>query len=364
MMKGLLVLLLSLFFVQFSKGNHCITEEELQNVTALRALFDGFKKDYNKSYTAEEDLFRWSTFQDNMKMAYNSRLRNPTATFGVNSFADTTVEEFKKYYMSSPSFNFERSVQEARKKGVRPATMLNYSDPESVRYYKQHVQPNAMTCSPDKDTYDWCTDCGACTPVYNQGQCGSCWTFGTTETLESYWALAGHPVTSMAMQQILDCDQSSSYGCNGGNPEQAYAYIYSNGGLDSFASYPYVGTVESCNWNPSSMVASIYHYWQLSDEQSMYNHVASAGPLAIAIAVDEAWMSYTGGVITNNFCGPQIDHVVQLTGYQQATGQNPVWNVRNEWGTGWGMSGWCLMAAGQNTCGITSQPTFIQPYRP
>ena len=43
------------------------------------------------------------------------------------------------------------------------------------------------------------------TPVKNQGQCGSCWTFSTTETLESAWALAGYGLIELAPQQIVDC---------------------------------------------------------------------------------------------------------------------------------------------------------------
>ena len=52
--------------------------------------------------------------------------------------------------------------------------------------------------------FDWRTHHGVLTPVKNQAQCGSCWAFSATETLESAWALAGHPLVELAPQQIVD----------------------------------------------------------------------------------------------------------------------------------------------------------------
>jgi C1A family cysteine protease len=59
------------------------------------------------------------------------------------------------------------------------------------------------------------------TPVYNQGACGSCWAFSVTENVESMWAIAGHPLEKLSMQQLVDCDTNDN-GCNGGMPENAF----------------------------------------------------------------------------------------------------------------------------------------------
>jgi cathepsin L len=59
------------------------------------------------------------------------------------------------------------------------------------------------------------------------GQCGSCWTFGTAEVIESYYALATGQLPTLSEQQILDCvpnpDQcGGTGGCGGGTPELAF----------------------------------------------------------------------------------------------------------------------------------------------
>jgi C1A family cysteine protease len=85
---------------------------------------------------------------------------------------------------------------------------------------------------PDATNWDWFTQ-GVCTQVYNQGQCGSCWAFSATETIESYFAIGGNTLTQFSMEQIVDCD-TTDQGCNGGFPENAYKYVQSAGGIESY----------------------------------------------------------------------------------------------------------------------------------
>jgi len=53
---------------------------------------------------------------------------------------------------------------------------------------------------------DWRKTDGVVTAVKNQGSCGSCWAFSTTESIESHWAITNNvkaPVLSP--QEIVDC---------------------------------------------------------------------------------------------------------------------------------------------------------------
>ena len=50
-----------------------------------------------------------------------------------------------------------------------------------------------------------------------QGQCGSCWAHSAVETLESAFAMAGHDLTSLSVQQVVSCDNGNGdMGCQGG----------------------------------------------------------------------------------------------------------------------------------------------------
>lgn len=55
-------------------------------------------------------------------------------------------------------------------------------------------------------------------PIKNQGSCGSCYAFSTTQILETYNAIAGNGLIALSEQQIVDCGYGNNYGCSGGWP--------------------------------------------------------------------------------------------------------------------------------------------------
>jgi cathepsin F len=299
-----------------------------------RQQFIHFQHKYEKVYSAEEFLLRYDIFKENLKRVEKMNAGKDTPVYGVTKFFDLTPAEFKEHYL------MKRTVDTKHLRAGKPV---------------QPVDPKVKI----PGSWDWRTK-GAVTPVYNQGQCGSCWAFSTTENIESMWNLAGHPLTQLSMQQIVDCDTSDD-GCGGGDPPTAYQYVMSAGGMDPLSDYPYTAEDGYCNFQSSEVAAKISN-WQYAtqdnDENVMAAKVVSEGPLSICVDA-ASWQYYNGGIIMHgDGCGDSLDHCVQIVGYATSSDSTPYWIVRNSWGTDWGEQGYLKVERGYDVCGISDEATY------
>jgi C1A family cysteine protease len=292
---------------------------------SARIAFDEFNSFWNKTHkSSEERQMRFRNFVLAGHKIAQMNKDSKSATFGYTKFADQSPEEFKKML------------------GFRPATPLG---PFPVQDTQLAAPSGAI---------DWVAK-GKTTPVKNQEQCGSCWAFSTTETVESANLMAGNNMAIGAPQEIVDCD-SSDQGCNGGDPREALGWVVNHGGLDTESCYPYIAEDESCmsskcSPSPNLKISTVIPVAE--DETQIYSQLQNM-PLSICCDA-EPWQYYNGGVLTASQCGLSIDHAIQLTGYSPE--QGGYWIVRNSWGADWGENGYIYLQYGYDTCGITYEVT-------
>merc|ERR1712184_120138 len=167
----------------------------------------------------------------------------------------------------------------------------------------------------------------------------------------------------LSPQQITSCD-TTCYGCSGGNPIEAWAYVNGFGGQEPNSDYPYTsgttGQTGTCTSNAADVTEDVSSTYSLiaSTASQESNMLAQIQESPMSVCVDATlWQTYTGGVITSSSgCGTSIDHAVQATGYNA---EGNYWIVRNSWGSTWGENGFVWVEYGSNVCGITDQATIV-----
>ena len=159
--------------------------ENLDHATA----FENWKQTFNKQYDGlEAEATAFITFLDNWKMINEFNIADQRSfTLRMNQFSDMTSDQFKLYiHGHSGSCVKPRSVEQ--RIAMKPVIL----DAEAV-----------------PDSIDWTNNDGKSyvTPVKNQGQCGSCWAFSTTGSIESRTAIkngqTGSEITSLSEQQLV-----------------------------------------------------------------------------------------------------------------------------------------------------------------
>lgn len=328
---------------EHEKWNSKIMGEENIQETEILAMYKEWLLHYGKSMLDLGEVMgpKFTVFKEKVYKIVAFNARKESWTKGLNQFSDMTDKEFNDYYHIS-----------------------NLGAEQHCSATERNSKP-VLASGPVPNSKDW-TEEGWVSDVKDQGNCGSCWTFSTTGSLEAHYYLAkdlhegNRP--NFSEQQLLDCATANfdNYGCMGGLPSHAFEYISWEGGLATEEDYPYKATDSGpCAWDAKTMDANAIHVTTSvniteGDEVSMKNAIAEHGPVAVAYQVASDFRDYSSGVYHSTICKGgtmDVNHAVLAVGYG-TEGERDFWHIKNSWGQRWGVSGYFKIQRGENMCGI------------
>ncbi|PAA90146.1 hypothetical protein BOX15_Mlig031636g2, partial [Macrostomum lignano] len=309
--------------------------------------WEAFKAAFKRVYSdAKEELERLEIFAANIALINKHNeaadLGKKSYRLGVNQFADLNNSEFRRIFNGFAGIKSRNRVRGA----------ITYLSPATADALKL------------PETVDW-REKGAVTPVKDQGQCGSCWSFSATGALEGQHFRRTGQLVSLSEQQLVDCSASfGNAGCNGGLMDDAFQYARQYG-LETEASYPYVAEQEPvCRFNTSLVVANCTGFVDVppGSEAKLQEAVANFGPVSVAIdASHHSFQLYRSGVYDEPACSPSnLDHGVLLVGYgTDRASRAKYWLVKNSWNSHWGEAGYVRIARDKgNMCGVASSASY------
>lgn len=311
----------------------------------IRQLWTSWKAQYSISYdTIEEDEYRFSVFLSHYNFIQETNAQGLPYTLALNKFASLTPAEWKSIYASGLPTDPNAPVDE--------------------------YCPSAVNCpsfpATNLTAQNWTAN-GAVTPIKNQLQCGSCWAFSTTGSLEGLNFLNTGNLLSFSEQELVDC-ATKCEGCDGCWPYLAMEFAAEKG-IELESQYPYVGVQQKCKYNATE-AQKVNAGYKCVPQKSVADMMGAgtAQPVSIAVEADQAvWQFYSGGVVDRN-CGDTLDHAVLNVGWTTINGVN-TWIVKNSWGVDWGVNGYIFITQAQNSsvntgfgvCGILRCGTVPTP---
>lgn len=290
--------------------------------------YEEWLQKYNKDYDSKREIIFYSNLE--WINSYNSKYDVPQLTID-NEFADLDPLEFKDKYIRNDKYNFiMNNVKQSVKSNNKPIDWIRYMQ-----------------------------------PIQDQGQCGSCYAFALTATMEGFLNIYYNNSVKLSEQYIVDCinyyDYNDGYdGCQGAEINKVIEFGKDIGILAEYE-YPLYNIAQTksneCR-EPLSNNKERYYVedYRIYKGTGGYETGLQYGPLFVSIRADPYLIQFSAPntIIDDPDCNNgDIDHGVVLVGwdYDSKTNQE-FWIIRNSWGSSWGNAGYGYIAKGKNMCKI------------
>ncbi|RZC34407.1 cathepsin B [Asbolus verrucosus] len=248
-------------------------------------------------------------------------------------------------------------------------------DPQDRVPLKLHrVVPGAIPTTFDART-NW-PHCESIKYIRDQGNCGSCWAFGTASAITDRLCIAtgGAVKFEFSAENLLACCTECGNGCDGGKTYVAWNYWITHGvvsggdynssrGCQPYSESAFINHITpTCQKTCSNtgygtsyckdrrFGASRYRLEQ--DESQIQMEILTNGPLEVSYNVYDDFYNYQSGVYQHTYGNYSGSHAVKVLGWGVEDG-TPYWLIANSWGSDWGsLGGFFKILRGANHCGI------------
>lgn len=219
--------------------------------------------------------------------------------------------------------------------------------------------PVAMSDDSPPTSFDARTKWPTCTKtVRNQGNCGSCWAFGTVQVLSDRFCINSVSVM-LSVQHVIECEKDSMC-CNGGYTDRAFKFLTTNGTVKDDA-LRYDANCAGCrNVSGTRYYCKNNSIWygNPSNLDDIKNQIYNKGPITGQFNVYEDFMTYKSGVYKHTTGKLLGGHAIEVIGWGVES-NTAYWLCKNSWGQTWGIEGFFKIAQGD--CGINSYMISCDP---
>jgi len=298
----------------------------LQSPEGMAQLFTQFEAEQGRVYNNNEAKMRFRLFRKSVQEVVETNEQDLGWTAGLNFFSDLTEEEGKQY------LGFNASL-------AHPVG-----------------EPLPPSDEPMTSSIDWRSR-GAVTGVKNQGNCGSCWTFGAVGSVEGVHKKTTGSLVTFAEQELLDCVyEGRRDGCQGGWMQDAFTYIQNKRRLAPSSAVSYRGKDGSCNYSgkTNGLRATVTGQYAVPGSESGHMSGLSRGPIAVAFEVTSKSKQYRGGIFKDTTCRGSANHAVTMVGFDSQK-----FMIKNSWGGSWGSGGYIYMSRNYHNCKLYSHSAII-----
>jgi C1A family cysteine protease len=195
------------------------------------------------------------------------------------------------------------------------------------------------------------------TNIKNQDPCESCWCFGAVGLVEAMTRIE-HSIWSLRSEGDVH-DGMGSKCADGGWPSNALDWMKTSGVAD-----PGCWAYETQNlpYNPtpdrSGRTVRLDSYVTLNNIQDQKAWIDQVGPIVGCFTCYWDFQAYgpnSGVYICNPASGIDGGHCILVVGYDDV---KEAWLIRNSWGNGWGMGGYCWFGYNQAAPGLDSNAKY------